>query len=691
MAAQFARLSALVAASALAALTVAGASESSPAARSEAAGSPAVGLQSAPKQAERAGIDIGAVIETVSHRVERAQGNGSRLVSEDRLYGAEFGELAPGYQVYPALAFDGTNYLVAWEDWRSGTTGDVYGARVSPAGSLLDPDGIAISTAANDQRAPAVAFDGANYLVVWGDHRSGTYNSDVYGARVSPAGAVLDPSGIAISTAASHQAFPKLAFDGTNYLVAWYDGRSDIYNDIYGARVSPAGSVLDPDGIPISTAADRQLNPALAFDGTNYLVAWTDARSGGLVDIYGARVSRAGVVLDPSGIPISTAADRQFNPALAFDGTNYLVAWGDDRSGASWDIYGARVSPAGAVLDPSGIAISTAAGFQESAALAFDGMNYLVAWSDSRSGDYDIYGGRVSPAGSVLDPNGIAISTAEGAQWYPGVAFDGTNYLVAWGDLRSDTRGDIFGARMSPAGSVLEPDGILISLPPPLPPPPPPPPPPPLPPPPPDTLYDQSDNPGSSLISSQDFETELDVYDDETADDFIIPAGVAWNINGVDVMGAYYNGTGPADSVNVRFYRNGSGNLPDVLVCERLYQPYTGGQNFAVTLSPVCSAAAGHYWVSVQARMDFNPHGQWGWTVRTVQSNAGAAWRNPGSWQGCSTWYRRTICIPTVPDPDQVYRLRGTCLATHTGASCAPRLRTGGIDLRRSGEVRGGL
>ena len=585
MAAQFARLSALVAASALAALTVAGASESSPAARSEAAGSPAVGLQSAPKQAERAGIDIGAVIETVSHRVERAQGNGSRLVSEDRLYGAEFGELAPGYQVYPALAFDGTNYLVAWEDWRSGTTGDVYGARVSPAGSLLDPDGIAISTAANDQRAPAVAFDGANYLVVWGDHRSGTYNSDVYGARVSPAGAVLDPSGIAISTAASHQAFPKLAFDGTNY----------------------------------------------------------------------------------------------------------LVAWGDDRSGASWDIYGARVSPAGAVLDPSGIAISTAAGFQESAALAFDGMNYLVAWSDSRSGDYDIYGGRVSPAGSVLDPNGIAISTAEGAQWYPGVAFDGTNYLVAWGDLRSDTRGDIFGARMSPAGSVLDPDGILISLPPPLPPPPPPPPPPPLPPPPPDTLYDQSDNPGSSLISSQDFETELDVYDDETADDFIIPAGVAWNINGVDVMGAYYNGTGPADSVNVRFYRNGSGNLPDVLVCERLYQPYTGGQNFAVTLSPVCSAAAGHYWVSVQARMDFNPHGQWGWTVRTVQSNAGAAWRNPGSWQGCSTWYRRTICIPTVPDPDQVYRLRGTCLATHTGASCAPRLRTGGIDLRRSGEVRGGL
>jgi hypothetical protein len=378
------------------------------------------------------------------------------------------------WHLVPTVAFDGTNYLVVWQDGR-GDYFDVYGARVSPASTVLDPGGIAISTATREQLEPTIAFDGTNYLVVWSDYRS-TSESDIYGTRVSRTGAVLDPGGIAIATASGYQSSPAIAFDGTNYLVAWVGA-----NGISGTRISPAGTVLDPGGIAI--ASGYQDAPAIAFDGTNYLAAW--GQNG--YDIYGTRISQAGAVLDPGGIAIASGAGFRAEPTLAFNGTNYLVAW-RGYQGTYYDVFGARVSPAGTVLDPGGIAISTATYHQQAPSVASDGTNYLVTWQDSRSGSrWDIYGARVDPAGTVLDPGGIAISTtARGEE--PALAFDGTNYLVVWRDSRSDSLGDIYGARVTRGGAVLDTNGFQIStaLPPPGPPPPPPPPPaPPQPPPPP--------------------------------------------------------------------------------------------------------------------------------------------------------------------------------------------------------------
>src|SRR6187551_2771483 len=92
----------------------------------------------------------------------------------------------------------------------------------------------------------AVAFGGSNYFVVWTNYESGT--GDIYGARVATDGTVLDPGpGIPISTQPAQQIEPAVAFDGTNYLVVWQDRRTDDINDIYAARVTPAGDVLDPD------------------------------------------------------------------------------------------------------------------------------------------------------------------------------------------------------------------------------------------------------------------------------------------------------------------------------------------------------------------------------------------------------------------------------------------------------------
>ena len=360
-------------------------------------------------------------------------------------------------QRYPAVAFDGTNYLVVWEDFRGGTW-NIYGSRVTPAGVVLDPEGIAISTAAGSQTYPAVAFDGTNYLVVWDDSRSGTYH--IYGTRVSKGGAVLEPGGIAISTAAYNQRYPAVAFGGTDFLVVWEYDLNTGYSDVYGTRVSSGGVVLEAGGIPISTASFNQGWPDVAFDGTNYLVVWFDNRTGtSSNDIYGARVTTGGLVLEPSGMTISAGLDDENHPAVAFDGTNYLVVW-DNTTDSGADIYATRVSKGGVVLDAGGIVISSAIYSQRDPGVAFDGTNYLVCWEDTRLGTTpDIYAARVSKGGVVLDASGIVVSSQLTTEDWCRVAFGGTDYLVVWEDARNGAY-DIYAARVTTGGSVVDPNGF---------------------------------------------------------------------------------------------------------------------------------------------------------------------------------------------------------------------------------------
>src|SRR6266403_3981549 len=199
------------------------------------------------------------------------------------------------------------------------------------------------------------------------------------------------------------------------------------------------------------------------------------------------------------------------------------------------------------------------------------------------------------------------------------------------------------------------------------------------------TLYDQLNNPGTISTGSQDFETANNAFDDFTADDFVVPAGQTWNITEVDAQGVYFNGPGPAASFHVFFYAN-SGSLPGTNVYTAMAQPYVNNAGvFQVTLTVPAVLTPGTYWVSVQARQDFSPAGQWGWTDRTVQANSPAAWQNPGGGfgVGCLTWGVRTTCVGDAPAPDQMFRLIGTIggatpTPTPTSAPCSNYNTTSG-------------
>jgi len=368
-------------------------------------------------------------------------------ITVDPLIGSDFAICDQGDgQGRAAIAFDGTNYLVVWQDERNASR-DIYGQRVSKAGGLVGTD-FAICNQGDDQEFPDIGFDGTNYLVVWEDERNAS--RDIYGQRVNTGGGLVGGS-LAICNEGHYQYVPAIAFDGTNYLVVWEDYRSG--RDIYGQRVNTDGGLLGGN-FGIYTGIEGQSYPAVAFDGTNYLVVWQDTRDGLGIDsdIYGRRVSSAGGLVG-GDFAICNQADHQDFSAIAFDGTNYLVVW-EDRRNESIDIYAQRVSPAGALLDGN-FAICNQGDGQGKPAIAFDGTNYLVVWSDHRyDDDYsDIYGQRVSKEGGLVGGN-FAICDLDDSQYSPDVTFDGTNYLVAWSDTRNAST-DIYGQRVSGRGGFI--------------------------------------------------------------------------------------------------------------------------------------------------------------------------------------------------------------------------------------------
>lgn len=136
---------------------------------------------------------------------------------------------------------------------------------------------------------------------------------------------------------------PAAAFDGTDtYLAVWAQG-SGILNgesDIYATRIKGDGTILDVTPILISSAVDLQKKPRAAWNGSEWLVVWQDLRNGNDYDIYAARLSSAGTMLDPNGIAVCTAAMDQVLPNVASDGHDFLVVWSDYRDSASYNLYG---------------------------------------------------------------------------------------------------------------------------------------------------------------------------------------------------------------------------------------------------------------------------------------------------------------------------------------------------------------
>ena len=363
----------------------------------------------------------------------------------------------------PAVASNGRDFLVVWEEMESeppfsqvGNPVTIRAARVRDTdGAVLDAAPITLP-ASWSSRSPAVASDGQDFLVVWQDFTKDRspvginchFESDVVGARVRAAdGAVLDTTPIVVSAHERGQGTPAVAPGQGEYLVVWKDSRASdcAETDIYGARVNARnGRVRDRDGFALSQMPGSEEAPAVGFNGRDYLIAWQifeDTPNPG-THIFCTRLAGESMhVLDRPAIPLSHAPGWHFNAKVVWVDGLFLLAWESFRDDQAYayaqgDVYLARLMNVGprVFYDAGGIPALRGSISQLGPHLAVRNHEVLLTWQSG-----GIYGVRVPAMPRPdLDASRFEISpTADNPTGDPykahlGLAASTRNFLSVW-------------------------------------------------------------------------------------------------------------------------------------------------------------------------------------------------------------------------------------------------------------------
>ena len=363
------------------------------------------------------------------------------------------------------IAWNGTSYYTLWGiDRTDGTyTKDWFGSRISGAFELQDQPPQAIAIGPWQELAPAIASNGQGYLVAWQDRRND--ESDIVAARLDVNGATLDQDAIVLQTFRGRQEQVSVAWDGAAWVVAWVSPWSLSAPQGQGfaqyVRVSPEGAILDPGVVELpwfGVSVPIVVHPAQT--DWALLIALGQV-SGGIIGIRSARIGRDGKPMDatPTDVWLPPSGEGARRPKAACGDTECLLAWAFSPGNLlSNDLKGMRIDKQGKAIDAQPFVITQASGSQYETRLSWDGSHYLVAWGDLRSGDQEqLYGAIFGPdgkRGSTEDLLLVPKLDMFDAQF--SLVWTGKHHLVAWETPSTDAGRDIYGIRIDQNGKAID-------------------------------------------------------------------------------------------------------------------------------------------------------------------------------------------------------------------------------------------
>lgn len=308
------------------------------------------------------------------------------------------------YAVWPSAAWNDVDeeWAVVWQAREDGVQDDIFFQRLDSA--TLAPIGGAVNVSANEMPSimPTLSWNGSSYLVAWYEHRRrepGTLPGDIGPfAVLAPDGTVVrrgvwSPD-TSVSLSLNDDRKTPLSWDGTHWGYLSLEETTPPYLDVFYRRLSEnADVVLGPTSIT-STAGHWETNRDLAYNSTlgKHGAAWTRQIDESAEPFF-QRFEESTGATEGSAESLGTPFFATYGLSTISNGADgWAVAW-TENDGSEYATYFRKI-------DASGVPIGAGKVRLSDAAPAFD---FLPSLHPRPDGGFVVFSAGYGPGGSAYE------------------------------------------------------------------------------------------------------------------------------------------------------------------------------------------------------------------------------------------------------------------------------------------------
>jgi len=312
----------------------------------------------------------------------------------------------------------------------------------------LDTEPLRISGDIAPAGPGGLAYGSDSYLAIYAGGSSG---ADLYETRLAPSGEKLAPNEQRVVLQNADSSGGPIVWVGDRYGVAWQDRRDSDY-EIYFTELGANGNKVLPD-TRITNAPDFSVNPDLAWNGAEFVIAWQDKQNGRF-EIFAQRVTLdgklAGDAVNVSSGLVAPPFDAEA-PTIASGPKTLGVVYASGPNGAQELVFRAlEQTTLARVAGPVTISIPEAASV--SPQIAWNEDRYVVTWyhrTASAGAERAIYATSIDETGKVLTPpTKVSDPGTTHRSRYPQVLPLGDRLLFFYADDRDGNQGYELYSRM---------------------------------------------------------------------------------------------------------------------------------------------------------------------------------------------------------------------------------------------------